>query len=115
MTREVPEWKAKHDDEPIPTRVKVRIFERCAGRCAISGRKVRAGEYDFDHIIALANGGEHRERNLQVISRDKHREKTVADLAVKSKIARTKAKHLGLWPKPARKLQGRGFDKRRTA
>ena len=111
--RTVPEWIARHDDEPIPPRVKLRIFERCGGKCALSGRKLSVGEpYDFDHIIALANGGEHREANLQLVSRDKHREKTKADLAVKSKISRVKAKHLGTWPKPARKLQSRGFQKR---
>jgi len=41
--------------------------------------------------------------------RDKHREKTAQDVAVKSKTARMRAKHLGIWPKsktrwPTRKL-----------
>lgn len=68
--------------------------------------------YDFDHIVALANGGAHKESNLQVVSREKHREKTKADLAEKSKVARVKAKHLGVYPRSPFKIQSRGFDKR---
>jgi 5-methylcytosine-specific restriction endonuclease McrA len=106
MTRNLPEWIAAHDDQAIPQRVKLRIWTRCGGRCALTGRKLRPGDaYQFDHIVALANGGEHREQNLQLVAADAHRAKTKADLAVKSKIARTKAKHLGI--KPAR----RGFYK----
>lgn len=62
--------------------------------------------YDFDHIIALCNGGTHSEDNLAPALREKHREKTKVDVALKSKVARTKAKHLGVYPK------GRGFNSR---
>lgn len=110
MSRALPEWVADHDDQAIPTRVKLRIWERCGGRCAISGKKLGVGEpYDFDHIIALINGGEHRERNLQVVSRIAHRAKTDDDLAIKSKVARIRAKHLGVFPEPVRKMQSRPF------
>jgi 5-methylcytosine-specific restriction endonuclease McrA len=76
--RAVPEWIGAHPDQAIPPRVKLRVWERCGGRCALSGKKLMPGDaYDFDHILALANGGENREKNLQLVSRDKHREKTV--------------------------------------
>jgi hypothetical protein len=94
--RIVPEWVADHADQAIPARVKLRLWERCGGRCAISGRQLKPGEFDFDHIKALALGGEHRESNLQVIAKDVHREKTRADVAAKSKAARTRVKHLGI-------------------
>lgn len=111
MTRSVVEWIGKTDDAPIPPRVKLRVFERYKGRCHISGRLIRAGEaWDADHIIALCNGGEHRESNLAPALADKHREKTKADVAEKADTYRIRAKHLGL--KPARqKIASRGFQK----
>jgi 5-methylcytosine-specific restriction protein A len=52
MTRNLPEWIAAHDDQAIPQRVKLRIWTRCGGRCALTGRKLRPGDaYQFDHII----------------------------------------------------------------
>jgi 5-methylcytosine-specific restriction protein A len=113
MTRAVPEWIADHDDQAIPPRVKLRIWERCAGKCALTGRKLRPGDpYDFDHIIALINGGQHREFNLQVVTRVAHKEKTAEDLAIKSKTYRMAAKFNGTWPKSKAKIRSRGFSKR---
>lgn len=110
MARIVDEWIGKTDDTPIPPRVKVRVFERHGGRCHLSGRKIMAGDlWDCDHVVALVNGGENRETNLAPALRDKHREKTAEDVRIKAKIARQKAKYLGL-DKP----KGRGFDKRFT-
>lgn len=112
-SRSLPEWVAAHPDQPIPKRVKLRVWERCGGRCALTGRKLRPGDaYDFDHVIALVNGGEHKESNLQVVSRDAHKAKTREDVGVKAKTARMRAKHLGIWPAPKRKLQSRGFERR---
>lgn len=108
--RTVPEWQGATPDTPIPTRVKLRIWKRCGGRCALSGKKLMPGDaYDFDHIIALANGGRNVETNIQLVSREKHREKTRDDVAEKSKVARIRAKHLGVYPKSKRRLQSRGF------
>lgn len=97
MSRIVEEWIGKTADSAIPARVRARVFEAHGGRCHISGRKIGAGEpWDCDHVIALINGGENRE-------------KTAQDVATKSKTARMRAKHLGIWPKsqtrwPSRKL-----------
>jgi hypothetical protein len=116
MTRSVPEWIGKDDDEPVPLRVRLRVFERQGGHCAITGRKIMAGDpWECDHTIAVVNGGQNRESNLRVILKDKHTEKTAEDMATKSKIARVKAKHLGQWPKSKRPLRGRGFPKSRRA
>jgi len=113
--RSVPEWIGKTPDTPIPERVKIRIFERCGGRCHRTGWKLMPGDdIDYDHIIALCNGGENRESNLAPILREKHREKTAEDVRVKSKIARVKAKHLGLAPPSRAKIQSRGFPKSRV-
>jgi 5-methylcytosine-specific restriction protein A len=112
--RTVPEWVASRDDEAIPQRVRLRIWEREGGRCSLTGRKIMPGDaYDYEHRIALCNGGQHREANIVLALRDKHREKTADDLALKKKIARTRAKHLGIWPQSRAKIKSRGFQKSR--
>jgi 5-methylcytosine-specific restriction protein A len=109
MARSVEEWIGKTPDTAIPPRVKLRIFERAGGRCHISGRLIRAGErWDAEHIIALCNGGEHRETNLAPALTALHRGKTALDVAEKSMVYRKRAKHLGITPK-RQKIQSRGF------
>lgn len=110
MARSVDEWVGKTDDTPIPPRVKLRVFEAHGGRCHLSGRKIMVGDaWDCDHVIALINGGENRERNLAPALRSKHREKTAADVALKAKTDRIKKKRLGL-----HQPKTRGFDRRLT-
>jgi 5-methylcytosine-specific restriction protein A len=113
MSRSTELWVGKHDDEKVPTRVRLRVFEAYGGICWLSGRKIMPGmAWDLDHKVALINGGRHAEDNLAPALKDAHREKTKADVAPKAKVARTRAKFLGIYPKPIRKLQGRGFQKR---
>jgi len=96
MKRKVPEWIGKTPDTAIPPRVKLRVFDKYEGKCYKTGVKLRAGEYDFDHRVALCNGGENRESNLAPIWREKHREKTRDDLKQKTKTDRIRKKFLGL-------------------
>lgn len=113
--RSVPEWRGKTPDSEIPKAVKLRIWERCGGRCQLTGRKLMVGdEYDFDHIIALADGGGHRETNLQLVWRPAHRIKSAEEAGPRAKVERQRAKHLGLWPAPKQRLKGRGFPKGRN-
>lgn len=107
MSRSVPEWVGNTDDSAIPPRVRLRVFEREGGVCHLSGRRIQAGEpWDCDHIVALVNGGEHRETNLAPALRDKHREKTALDVAEKSTVRRKKMKSLGIAPKKGRPMPG---------
>lgn len=105
MSRAVPEWIGKTPDTPAPPRVRDRIFEREGHRCHISGRVIAAGEpWDLDHRIAIINGGENREANLFPALRDKHREKTAEDVALKAAAYAKRSKHFGArakraWPK----------------
>lgn len=111
--RSVPLWVGATPDAKVPPRVRARIFLREGGRCYLSGRLIRPGDaWELDHRVALINGGSHAEDNLFPALRDKHREKTAADVAEKSKIERIRKKHLGVWPQAARKIQSRGFEKR---
>lgn len=97
--REVPEWVATHPDQAIPRAVKARVLHRYGGKCYLTGKKLAAGEIDYDHIKALANGGEHRESNLAPIWRKKHVEKTADDRAEQAKTQRMHDKHFGLKPR----------------
>jgi len=102
VSRSTEEWIGKNDDDAIPPRVRLRVFARDNGVCHISGRRIRPSDaWDCDHIVALANGGEHRERNLAPALRDKHREKTAQDVAEKAKNDRVRKRHLGI-KKPSR-------------
>lgn len=112
--RTVGEWVADHPDQAIPKRVRLRVFERHNGVCALSGRKIRAGDpWQCDHIQALCNGGAHREANLQPVLIDAHKIKTAEDVGKRAKADRTRLKHLGQWPRSPFKLKGRGFSRRR--
>jgi len=109
--RATPEWIGSSDDAKIPARVKLRVFERHGGRCHISGRLIRAGEaWDVDHVVALCNGGKHRESNLAPALADLHRMKTAEDVAEKATVYRKRAKHLGLIA-PKQNLRSAGFRK----
>lgn len=97
MPRAVDEWIGKTDDTPVPTRVRLRVFDHWNGRDHITGRKIEAGDaWQVDHIKPMIQGGENRETNLAPILTDKHREKTADEVREKSIVARKKAKHLGL-------------------
>jgi 5-methylcytosine-specific restriction endonuclease McrA len=110
MPRAVEEWVATHDDQAVPPRVRLRIFDRDGGFCRLTGRKIMAGDqWDLDHIIALSNGGQHRESNLAPVLRSAHREKTKQDVKIKAKIARVRKRHLGI-KKPRTITRWRKFD-----
>ena len=109
MARTVTEWRGKSDDTRVPPRVRLRVFERHEGKCALSGRKILPGDaWDLDHKVALINGGAHAESNLQPVLKDAHRKKTAKDVAEKAKVARTRAKHIGA-VEPKANIQSAGF------
>jgi 5-methylcytosine-specific restriction protein A len=111
MPRSVTEWRGKSDETRIPPRVRLRVFERHEGKCALSGRKILPGDaWDLDHITALINGGAHVESNLQPVLKDAHRKKTARDVAEKAKVARTRAKHIGA-VEAAGNIKSAGFIK----
>ncbi len=100
MARDVPEWIGRDDNEPVPVRVKLRVYERFDGRCGCCTRKIYPWDkWDCDHVKAIINNGENRESNLQPLLDACHKKKTSDDVAEKSKIADLKARHLGIKPK----------------
>lgn len=110
MSRAVKEWIGKTDDARVPPRVRLRVFTARDGICHISGRKIAAGEpWELEHIVALCNGGQHRESNLAPALVAPHKLKTAADRAEKKIIDRKRKKHLGIRKAPT--LRSRGFTK----
>lgn len=96
MSRTVPEWIGATDDTAAPARVRVRVFERCGGRCGQCGRKIATGErWTLEHLIALINGGRNAESNLGVTCDWCLPEKNAADVAEKSRTYRKRAKAIG--------------------
>lgn len=115
--RDVKEWVGSSPNAAIPEYVRDRVFLRFKGRCALTNRKLRAGEYDIDHEKALADGGEHRERNLRPVHRPAHREKTIDENAARDKADRMGRKHRGTWAKPIgnARMPSRPFPKSRRS
>jgi len=95
MSRSLPLWIGATDDTPAPPRVRVRVFERCDGKCTQCGRKLRPGEaWTLEHLIALINGGRNAEDNLGVTCGWCLPGKNAVDVALKAKTYRVKRKNL---------------------
>lgn len=95
--RSVPEWIGATDDTPVPDRVRTRVFIAKGGRCHSCKRKITAGEsWTCEHVLALINGGENRESNLDLTCDWCLPEKNATDVAIKSKNYRVRKRHIGI-------------------
>jgi 5-methylcytosine-specific restriction endonuclease McrA len=107
MSRSINGWVAKHDDEGIPPRVQLRVFQNFGGNCAKCTRKLEPGKWACDHVVALINGGPHAESNLQPLCVSPcHSAKTREDVAIKSVVYRKAASHAGIRLRKSRPLPG---------
>ena len=80
------EWVGETDDHVPPPRIRHRVWFNAGGKCGCCGRKIKFSEYwQLDHIIALINGGENRERNLQPLCDFCIPDKNAGDVATRSK------------------------------
>lgn len=105
--RSTPEWIGKTDDERVPDRVRLRVFDRHNGVCYLSGRKIRAGEkWELEHMKALCNGGEHRESNLAPALVAPHKVKTKADRREQAKTNAKRKSNLGIKRAKGRPMPG---------
>lgn len=107
MSRAVAEWIGKTPDTPIPPRVKVRILRRQNHKCGITGAPIPPGVTpDYDHTIALINGGQNRESNIRAVLPDPHKVKSKNDVAEKVKTDAMTIKAFGL-ASPKQKIPNR--------
>ena len=109
MTRSVAEWIGRDDNTAIPPRVKLRIFLKAEGRCEKCLTWIPGKSPNFDHKVALINGGENRESNLQLLCAGCHKPKTQADVAEKAVTYRKRLQRAGI-KKLRRTIGGRRFD-----
>lgn len=109
--RKTTEWIGKTPDSAVPPRVRLRIFEAYGGRCAMSGRRIGLGvEWHLDHKTPLADGGEHRETNLQPVIAEEHRKKTSAEATARAKARRLRKKDAGIKTSKRRLPGSRGSE-----
>lgn len=107
MSRANNEWIGKHDDEAIPPRVQLRVFQKHDGICPKCTRKLEPCKWACDHIEALINGGQHRESNLQPLCTSPcHSQKTREDVAIKSRNYKRAASHAGIETRKSRPMPG---------
>lgn len=104
--RTVKEWIGKSDDEPVPPRVRLRVFEKFGGICCECTLKIRTRRWVCDHRKAIVNGGENRESNLGPIHDQCDKTKTAADVAEKKVNNRVRSKYLGITKRKGRPMPG---------
>ena len=111
MPRTLPEWFGATPDTPAPDRVRLRVLQRHGGRCPVCTRLLPPNRWDLDHIVAVIEGGENRESNLQpVCNYPCHRDKTRAEVGRKSRAYEIQAVHKGAKVKRRTIVQWRRFD-----
>lgn len=95
--RSTPEWIGANDDVAVPQRVRLRVLYRFELKCAHCKRFILPGvRWVCDHIIALINGGENRENNLQPLCGWCAPKKDAEDVAEKSATYASRSRHLGV-------------------
>jgi 5-methylcytosine-specific restriction endonuclease McrA len=110
--RSVPEWIGKTPDAKVPTGVVLRIWERHKGICFLTKVPIAIGEpWELCHIVALEDGGEHRESNLAPGLKSAHRKETGKENSQRADERRKRKAHVGIKKAPKRPLQSRGFAK----
>lgn len=77
-------------------RVRKAILDANDGRCAICGWPIRGEDFDLDHIIPIAVGGDDDMANMRPVHRSCHRHKTAKeDIPVITKVKRLQRKFGG--------------------
>jgi 5-methylcytosine-specific restriction protein A len=95
VSRSVELWQGKTDDSVAPPRVKLRRLLHFGRTCQICFQPID-GNAEFDHQVALINGGLNCEANLVPVHPKCHKLKTLRDLSQKAATARTQKSHYGL-------------------
>lgn len=97
MSRSVEEWIGENDDQQVPARVRLRVFQRCEGKCHRCRRKIGpADKWVLEHRIALILGGKNAESNLCLSCSWCVPTKNAEDQAAKSKLANIQKRDLGI-------------------
>lgn len=94
-TAHIKEWVGRTDESMPGIHVLLRLYAKQNGLCACGcGRTMNfeRDQIDCDHILALRDGGENVEANLQLLLQEHHQVKTVAENIARGVERRHKAK-----------------------
>jgi 5-methylcytosine-specific restriction protein A len=95
LPRSVTEWIGKTDDTAAPPRVRLRVWDRCEGKCHRCNRSISTGDaWILEHLIALINGGQNRETNLCLTCSWCKPLKDAEDVSEKAKTYAVRSKHI---------------------
>ena len=83
--RRWPEWVGKTPDAKIPEKVQDRVVLVWGHTCYLTGAPLGGKKPEFEHVIPLSMGGEHREGNLRPVSKQAHKLKTAKEAAQRAK------------------------------
>lgn len=111
MPRSVALWTGATPDSAIPPRVRLRVWDRCEGKCHRCGRQIPVGDaWILEHLVALINGGANAEANLCLTCSWCKPLKDREDVAEKAKVYAVRSKHI--LPRPPSRLRSKGFEPR---
>jgi len=80
----------------ISKKERMELFNDRKGICHICGNKIYAGQdWEVEHIIPMALGGDDRGKNLDLAHIECHRGKTKTDVGRIAKAKRQAARHVG--------------------
>lgn len=118
-TAKLMEWIGKTPEAMPGQTVLLRLYAKQNGICACGCGQVmnlNRDKVDCDHRIALIDGGENRESNLQLLLHPCHKRKTSAEASARSEERRHKAKAFTALRKPQWSTQrlGSGNQQRRA-
>lgn len=107
MARSLALWIGATDDTPAPPRVRLRVWDRCEGRCHRCTRKIPTGDaWVLEHLKAVINGGRNAEDNLGLSCSWCVPAKNAEDVADKSEVATIRKKHLGIKERKGQPIPG---------
>lgn len=116
--RAVPQWVGRRPESMPGQIVLLRLYSKQDGKCACGCGMVmnlERDEIDCDHIVALIDGGENAEGNLQLLLRAHHRTKTKAEATARSREREHKAKAFRHLDKPGFKTNRSGKFKKKMS
>lgn len=105
-TAKLKEWIGRRPESMPGQTVLLRLYAKQNGICACGCGQVmnlNRDKVDCDHRIALIDGGENRESNLQLMLHPCHKAKTGEEASARSEERRHKAKAFTALRKPQQK------------
>lgn len=108
-TAKLKEWIGKTPEAMPGQTVLLRLYAKQNGICACGCGQLmnlNRDKVDCDHIIAVIDGGENRESNLQLLLHPCHKAKTSAEASARSEERRHKAKAFTALRQPSARAGG---------